>query len=121
MLKSRTRQELLQDYDYVDKISLVQSMSDAHIRVLRNDIDEWKQLMPKLGLEEKEVQLIDLQEQREIMKTHTALHKWKRKLGKRATYLCFLNACMQMHDTALAERMLDLLNERMKGTYIYRL
>lgn len=107
---------MLQDYDYLDKISLVQSMSDAHIRVLRDDIDDWEQLMPKLGMDEKEVQLIDLQEQREVMKRHSALHKWKRKLGRRATYLCFLNACMQIHDIALAERMLDLLNEHMKGT-----
>lgn len=118
MLRIPTRKELLQNYEYVDKISLVQSMSDAHIRVLRDDIDEWKLLMPKLGLEEKEVKLIDLQEQREAMKRHAALHKWKRKLGRRATYLSFLNACMQAHDVALAERMLDLLNEHMKGNHI---
>lgn len=117
MLTAKTRQEMLQHYDYVDKISLVQSMSDAHIRVLRDDIDEWKLLVPKLGLEEKEVRLIDLQEQREVMKKHAALHKWKRKLGKRATYFSFLNACMQVHDIALAERMLDLLNEHMKGRF----
>lgn len=115
MLKAKTRQELLQGYDYVDKISLVQSMSDSHIRVLRDDIDEWKLIVPKLGLEAKEVELIDQQEQRDTMKRHAALHKWKRKLGKRATYLCFLNACMQVNDIALAERMLDLLNEHMKG------
>ena len=94
----------------------MQTMSDIHIRVLREDIgDEWKELVPRLGLEEKEVKLIDLQEQREVMKRHAALHKWKRKFGRRATYLRFLDACMLMHNVDLAERMLDLLNEHMKG------
>lgn len=117
-----TRQELLQNYDYIDKVSLVQSMSDAHIRVLRDDIgDQWKVFIARLGLEEKEVRLIDLQEQREAMKRHAALHKWKMKFGRRATYLSFLNACMQVQDVALAERMLDLLNEHMKGIYTHQM
>lgn len=94
---------------------LLQSMSDSHIRVLREDIDDWKLLMPQLGLGQRDMDLTDLGEQREVMKRHAALHKWKRLLGKRATYLCFLNACMKINNLALAERMLDLLNEHIKG------
>jgi hypothetical protein len=118
MSQTPNRQQLLQNYDYINKVSLVQTISDSHIRVLRDDIgDEWAELVLRLGLEERDVKLIDLQEQREVMKRHAALHKWKRKLGRRATYLCFLNACMQTRHVALAERMLDLLNEHLKGKY----
>ena len=115
MSRPITREDLLQNYEYVTKVSLVQSMSDAHIRVLREDIDDWKGLMAGLGFSQTELKLIDLQEDMEVMKRHAALHKWKRLQGKRATYLSFLNACMRAKNVALAERMLDLLNEHLKG------
>ncbi len=115
MSRQVTREELLQNYEYVTKVSLVQSISDAHIRVLREDIENWKQLMVELGFGQEELRLIDLQEDREVMKRHAALHKWKRQQGKRATYLSFFNACMKTKNVALAERMLDLLNEHLQG------
>lgn len=92
-------------------------MSDAHIRLLREDIDDWKALMGQLKMDEKDLALIDLQEQREVMKRHTALHKWRRRQGRRATYLSFLNACLALREVGLAERMLDFLNETMKGNH----
>ena len=61
------------------------------------------------------MKLIDLQEDMEVMKRHAALHKWKQKFRKTATYLNFLNACMRAKNVPLAERMLDLLNEHLKG------
>ena len=115
MLRKPTREDLLQKYEYLDRVCLLQSMSDSHIRVLREDIDDWKLLMPQLGLSQRDIELTDLGEQREVMKRHAALHKWKRQLRKRATYLCFLNACMKINNFPLAERMLDLLNEHIKG------
>lgn len=110
-----SREKLVQNYEYVSKVSLVQEMSDAHIRVLREDIEEWKELMTELGLNHSHLKLIDLQEDREVMKRHAALHKWKKLHGKRATYLAFLTACIRVKNVQLAERMLDLLNEYLKG------
>lgn len=121
MQRLPTREEVLGNYEYVDKVSLVQSMSDAHIRILRDDVDNWEELIPHLGMEEREIKLINLQEQREVMKRHAALHKWKRKLGNKATYLRFLNACMKVRNVPLAERMLDLLNETLKGMNVCKL
>ena len=110
-----SRNELLLNYEYVDKVSLVQEMTDAHIRVLRDFIEDWKSLMSELEVTAAEVKMIDLQERREVMKRHAALHKWRRKYGKKATYLVFMNACMRLKLVALVEKMLELLNETMRG------
>lgn len=118
MVQVPTRDELLSNYENVDRAALVQPVPDSHLRSLRDEMESWRQFLPELGMEEREIILINLQEPKEEMKRHLALRKWKKNFGKTATYLSFLNACMKTRETALAKKMLELLNEHMKGTVL---
>ena len=57
-----TRAELVKECEYLNNLSLLETVSDIHIRKLREEIRDWKGLMKELGLEEHEIHFIDLQE-----------------------------------------------------------
>ena len=110
---------LLERYEFVDSLSLLNSVSDAHIRSLRGEIKEWQSFMNALGLSEKEIRYIDFSEQQQTMKRHSALRKWKKKIGLNASYLSLLKACFKIEDKELAEKILELLNQTNRGKYLH--
>lgn len=52
----------MKECEYLNNLSLLETVSDIHIRKLREEIRDWKGLMKELGLEEHEIHFIDLQE-----------------------------------------------------------
>ncbi len=111
--------ELLKKYPSMKFESLTSQISDSHSRALKNAIHNWKKFMLELGLSEDELRLIDLQEPKETMKILTAMRKWRKKMGQKATYALFMDACMRAGEVELADKIIQLLLTQNEGKLLY--
>ena len=85
---------------------------DDHLCEIALFLTEWKTVVPFLGLDENDVDAIEQEEKKELVRKLKALRKWKRKFVLTATYRKLVDVLLSLTMTDVAEAVCRLL----KGT-----
>ena len=91
---------------------LNERISDDHLCEIALFLTEWKTVVPFLGLDENDVDVIEQEEKKEQVKKLKALRKWKGKFVFAATYRKLVEVLLSLGMADVAEKVCHLL----KGT-----
>ena len=87
---------------------LEQKCSDEHLKSISLYLD-WRSVAPHLGLSERDIEDIEIENRRESERRLKVLQKWKRMFGYTATFRKLVEAILVVRNTEDAEYVCRLL------------
>ena len=97
---------------------LNERISDDHLREIALFLTEWKTVVPFLGLDENDVDIIEQEEKKEQVRKLKALRKWKSKFAFEATYRKLVKVLLSLTMTDVAEKVCHLLKGKVCLVYL---
>ena len=94
---------------HVNPEKLNERISDDHLREIAFFLTEWKTVVPFLGLDENDVDVIEREENKEQVRKLKALRKWKGKVLFEATYRKLVEVLLSLAMADVAEKVCHLL------------
>ena len=88
---------------------LNERIGDDHLCEIALFLTEWKTVVPFLGLDENDVDIIEQEERKEKVRRLKALRKWKSKFAFEATYRKLVKVLLSLAMTDVAEKVCHLL------------
>ena len=96
---------------------LNERISDDHLCEIALFLTEWKTVVPFLGLDENDVNIIEEEEKKEQVRKLKALRKWKSKFAFEATYRKLVKVLLSLTMTDVAEKVCHLLKGKVCLVY----
>ena len=87
---------------------LEQKCSDEHLKSISLFLD-WRSVAPHLGLSERDIEAIEVENRRELERSLKVLQKWKRMFGYTATFRKLVEAILVVRNAEDAEKVCRLL------------
>ena len=97
---------------------LNERISDDHLCEIALFLTEWKTVVPFLGLDENDVDVIEQEERKELVRKLKALRKWKSKFAFEATYRKLVEVLLSLTMTDVAEKVCHLLKGKVCLVYV---